>query len=335
MHKIAVIPGDGIGPEVILPSIELINQFVEFERVDLEVGYKNYKRNGTPISDDTLDQIASVDAIFFGAVTTPPNIEGYQSPILQIRKEFDLYANIRSTKSIPNLSINPNVDFIIIRENTEGLYTGIEHSNSNTAVTERVISRNAVTRIVNFTINYMRKHSRAKLTLVHKANVLRQSDGLFLSIFNEICENENSNNFSYNDRLVDSTALQLISKPEQFDTVVTSNMFGDILSDLATFHISGLGMASSSNIGENLGLFEPVHGSAPDIAGKGIANPYGSLFSLVSLLRYLKENHTANILETVILQCIEDQIFTIDIGGTYNTSHVINRIMLGLEDIKI
>jgi homoisocitrate dehydrogenase len=310
---------------------------VRFTRA--EAGWACFQKCGNAIPDETIEAVAQADATLFGAISSPSaKVAGYRSPILTLRQRFDLYANLRPTQSLPGAFSRPNLDLLIVRENTEGLYAGRERrEDDDTAITERVITRKASERIVRVAFEQARARVKFKVqssksnvqlpisnlqlrhttptrvTIVHKANVLKETDGLFreaaLSVAKEFPD------IPYNEMLVDAMAMRLVKDPENFDVIVTTNLFGDILSDEAAGLIGGLGVAPSANIGASAAVFEPVHGSAPDIAGKGIANPIGTILSAALLLRYSLNLETeAQAIERAVAAAIADGYRTADIA---------------------
>ncbi len=320
-YKITVIKGDGIGPEVVNSALEVISVLpVAFEFNFAEAGFSAYKKHGTSLPDETIKKIEKSDAVFFGAVTTPPKIKDFKSAIVSLRKYFDLYANLRPIKGIKN----PRIDFVVIRENTEGLYTGAEYERDDAVVSERVISREGSYRILRFAFEYAKQNKRKKLTAVHKANVIRKADGMFLEIAKELAEDFPEVEFE--DRLVDSCAYQIVRRPEDFDVIVTANMFGDILSDLAGAVVEGLGVLPSANIGENIGVFEPVHGSAPKHKGKDKVNPTAAILAFAMLLDFLKEENYADILRNSVYSVINSGYTTYDLGGSLSCSEFSKKV---------
>ncbi len=320
--RIIVIPGDGIGHEVIPAVAGIIRALLPGATfVEAEAGYGAYERHGTPLPDATLAACREADAIFFGAVTTPPDIPGYHSPILCLRRELDLAANLRPVRSLPITGSYPGVDLLIVRENTEGLYSGIEETSADgeRATTLRVITGAASRRIAHIAFRLARER-RGRCTIVHKANVLRATDGLFRRAVYEVAAEYPD--VTLDELLVDTAALRLAQQPESFDVLVTTNLFGDILSDLAAAHIGGLGVAASANVGDDKGLFEPVHGSAPDIAGRGIANPTATLLAAVLMLRHLGAHAEAARLERATEAILAVGIRTPDLGGDATTAAV-------------
>ncbi len=329
-YKICTIGGDGIGPEVIDETLRLLQASgLSFEFIQAYAGYDAYKKFGSPLPKETLEKATNAEAILFGAVTTPPNIEGYFSPIVRLRKSLNLFANVRPIKSLPIKESRPNLDFTIIRENTEDLYGGHERITDDGVIAERLITKKASERILRFAFNLAKRENRKTVTVVHKANVLRKSDGLFLEIANKVAADFPE--IKMVDMLVDSTAMQLIRKPEQFEIIVTTNMFGDILSDEASALIGGLGVAASANIGENAGLFEPVHGSAPKYVATGRANPTASFLAAALMLDFLKENQTTGAIRQAVNKTIENRICTPDLGGTADMKSFTDAVIANLQ----
>ena len=284
MIQILTIPGDGIGQEVTPAAVAVLRATdlpLAFAHAD--AGWACFQRHGTALPDATLDAARDADAILFGAVASPSHpVAGYRSPIVALRRALTLYANIRPTQGHAT-------DLVIVRENTEGLYAGRERveDGGDTAITERVITRQASERIVRaaFTLAAHRPQRPALVTIVHKANVLRETCGLFRRVALEVAAG--FPDVRHEEMLVDVAAMRLAQSPERFDVVVTTNLFGDILSDVACIHGGGLGLATSANLGERHALFEPVHGAAPDIAGRGVANPLAAIGCAALLLEWL------------------------------------------------
>ena len=327
-YRICLLRGDGIGPEVIgcveqvLCSLPLHLEFIR-----AEIGYSAYKRFGTPLPDSTLEEIRASSAALLGAVTTPPNIPGYFSPVVRMRQALELYANLRPCRSIPQSSSRPNVDLVIVRENTEGLYSGIERleEGGQRAVTERVITRKGSERILRKAFDLARQTDRRTLHVVHKANVLRETCGLFRSVAIEVAGEYPA--ITMYEMLVDTCAMELVRSPEQFEVIVTTNLFGDILSDEACMFVGGLGLAASGNIGENAAAFEPVHGSAPTLAGTGKANPMGTFLAGAMMLEHLNEKESAARLRNAVDDCIVHGELTPDLGGNLTTTQVTGRVI--------
>jgi isopropylmalate/isohomocitrate dehydrogenases len=327
--KIAVIEGDGIGKEVIPAAVSILDYFNEtyswnIEEVPLDIGLGKWQRTGEAITDEDLSLLKTCDAALFGAITTV-NDPSYKSVLLRIRKELDLYANIRPIRPISGiysrLQIHDreetDVDIVIVRENTEGLYSGIEEIGTERSTTTRVITRRASERIAKYACR-LAAGRKNKLTVVHKSNVLK-SDKLFLDVCRKTAE---ENAVIVSDKLVDIAAYDLIMSPSKYDAIVTTNLFGDILSDLGAALLGSIGLAPSANIGDNCAFFEPVHGSAPDIAGQGIANPIAAILSLKMMLEWIGKEREALLVSRAVELSIEDGIVTPDLGGCYTTKEV-------------
>ncbi len=307
--KVAVVPGDGIGPEVIKSALEVLDSSgAEFESIFLEMGLCRWKKTGQAMSEEDLAAAKECDCILFGAISTPPD-PNYKSVLLRLRKELDLFANIRPFRG-------RDLDFIIVRENTEGLYSGIEESGLEESRTLRVITRRGSERIAEAACDLAAK--RRNLTIVHKSNVLR-SDRLFLEVCQRVAERRA---VPHQDMLVDAAAYNLVVNPGRFDVLVTTNLFGDILSDEAAGVIGSLGLCASANVGPKNALFEPIHGSAPDIAGKGIANPVGCIRSAAMMMQWLGQREVAAKIEKAVDRAIILGAMTPDLGGSSKTEDV-------------
>jgi methanogen homoisocitrate dehydrogenase len=321
--KLAVIEGDGIGREVIPAAVKVLDAFgLELEKVPLELGYTRWEKTGTAMSSDDLETIKGCDAVLFGAVTTVPD-PSYKSILLTIRKELDLYANIRPIKPLPGITGvtgRSDFDFIIVRENAEGLYSGIEEIGPEFSWTKRIITRKGSERIAEYACK-LAKGRKKRLIIVHKSNVLK-SDKLFLDICRQTAA---ARGVEYEDMLVDSMAYSLMMHPERYDIVVTTNLFGDILSDMCAALVGSLGLVPSANIGDKYAFFEPVHGSAPDIAGKGIANPLAAILCVKMLLEWMGEARF-QIIDEAIAHVLQQKIITPDLGGTASTMEVGNAV---------
>ena len=320
--KIAIIKGDGIGPEVIDAAVEVLEALVPgIKLIEGEAGYGCYKRNGTPVPTETVDLCRKADSVLFGAVTTPPGIAGYRSAIITLRKELDLYANLRPVKSHPIPQSRRNISLAIVRENTEGFYSGIEKANGEIATAQRIITRKASERIADFAFRLAKRH----VTIVHKANVLRETCGLFRKTALDVASRYP--HINTDEVLVDAMAMRLIKDPENFEVIVTTNLFGDILSDEASMLVGGLGLAPSGNIGDKHSVFEPVHGSAPDIAGKGVANPLAAILSAGMMLEHLGERKNAEKLKNAVEKIMLKNILPRDLGGTAKTADVTKAVI--------
>ena len=332
MIKIARIDGDGIGKEVteagvaVLESLDLNIDFIE-----AEAGRECFDKNGTTIPEETIKIAKNTKATLFGAITSTP---GQKSPIITLRQELDTYANLRPIKSFKGINcLFDDLDFLIVRENTEGLYSGnetIEEMNGEDKTAQRVITKKASERISKLAFEEAIKLGKESVTCVHKANVLKKTDGVFKESFYRIAKDYP--NIRTNDYYVDATAMYLLTKPQEFDVIVTSNLFGDILSDASAGLVGGLGLAPSGNIGDNHGIFEPVHGSAPDIAGNNISNPIAMLLSVSMMLEYLNEDYWAEKVKVACENVLEKgKVKTPDLGGNNKTMDVANEV---IKEIK-
>lgn len=317
--RVAVIAGDGIGPEVTESALQVLQAAgADLDLVHLQIGLGRWKRTGEAMGDGDLEEIQKCNCILFGAITTPPD-PGYGSVLLRLRKSLDLYANIRPFQS-------SDLDLIIVRENTEGLYSGLEEVGKEESRTIRVITRRGSERIAQKACDLAT--IRRKLTIVHKSNVLK-SDHLFLQTCREVAEGRG---IPYDDMLVDAAAYNLVVNPQRFDVIVTTNLFGDILSDEAAGIIGSLGLCASANIGASHALFEPIHGSAPDIAGKGVANPIGAIRSAAMMMEWLGEAEIARRIESAVQRALDEGVKTPELGGSYRTADVTGAIVRCLRE---
>jgi homoisocitrate dehydrogenase len=332
-YRICLLPGDGIGPEIVDCAEQVLRALpLDLEFVRAEIGFAAYQRLETPLPKSTLDEIRSASATLLGAVTTPPAIPGYFSPIVRMRQSLDLYANLRPCRSLPHPTSRPNIDLLIVRENTEGLYSGIERleEDGNRAITERVITHAASERIIRKAFDLARQTGRTKVHVVHKANVLRQTCGLFRAVALEVAKE--FTDIQMHEMLVDTCAMELIRAPEQFGVIVTTNLFGDILSDEACMLVGGLGVAASANIGIDAAVFEPVHGSAPTLIGTDKANPMAMFLATAMMLDYLRETTYAESLRSAVYSCIENDQVTPDLSGSLNTTQVTEQVIQRLKE---
>ncbi len=308
MIRITLIPGDGIGPDITDAAVRVIERTgvqVEWERVD--AGLVAIERYRDPLPKDVLDSIARTTVALKGPLTTPIG-SGFRSINVALRKEFDLYINLRPARSFPGVkSRYENIDIVTVRENTEEFYAGIEHyidAARSAAETIGVVTRTGSERILRAAYEYARKNHRRRVTIVHKANILKYTSGLFLDIGRKIAQEYPD--LATNDRIIDNMAMQMVINPNQFDVIVTTNLFGDILSDLASGLVGGLGMAPGANIGHNAAIFEAVHGSAPDIAGKDIANPCAIILASAMMLRHLGKCEAADGIERAVTEVLRE-----------------------------
>ncbi len=324
--KVALIKGDGIGPEIseaVLFIFEHAGAKIAWEPVP--AGEAALATHGDPLPESTLEAIKRNRVALKGPLATAVGSEGgqaigFRSVNVRMRKALDLYANVRPIKSLPNIKTRfENVDLVIIRENTEGLYTGLEQEIVPGVVTSlKVATRKACTRIAEFAFSYAEKSKRRKITAVHKANIMKLSDGLALECYREVANQHPE--IAYEERIVDATAMALVMNPNAFDVLVMENLYGDILSDLGAGLIGGLGLAPSANIGVEASVFEAVHGTAPDIAGKGLANPTALLLSATEMLRHVGQAPVAERIEKALYKTFETkEALTGDLGGRATT----------------
>ena len=321
-HKITLLPGDGIGPEVTGAVVQIVQcAGVDVEWEKYAVGAEAMSRFGEPLPQDVLDSILRNRVALKGPVTTPVGT-GFTSINVRLRKALDLYSNLRPVRSMPNVKTRyEDIDLIVVRENTESLYSGLEHEIIPGVVESlKIITERASTRIARFAFEYARTHGRKRVTAVHKANIMKLSDGLFLKCFRTVAEEYP--NITADDRIVDNLCMQLVTNPNQFDVLLLENLYGDIVSDLTAGLVGGLGVVAGANIGENGAVFEAVHGSAPDIAGQNKANPLALLQSAVMMLQHIGEMAAAERIQHAIVKVLGmgDEHRTRDIGGTGSTT---------------
>jgi isocitrate dehydrogenase (NAD+) len=330
--KVTLIPGDGIGPEIIAATVRV----VEASGADIEwethiIGAQALEKQGTTIPEEALESIKRNGVALKGPLTTPVG-KGFTSVNVALRKALDLYANVRPIRALPNVPCRyPELDLVIIRENTEDLYSGLEHTVVPGVVESlKIITEKASLRIAKYAFEFAKNNKRRKVTAFHKANIMKLSDGLFLDCFYRVAKDYPE--ISAEDKIIDNACMQLVMKPEQFDVIVMENLYGDIVSDLCAGLIGGLGLAPGANIGEHGAVFEAVHGSAPDIAGQGIANPTAILLSAIMMLRHMGKMPEADRIEKALLEVYaEGKVRTKDLGGNAKTAEFANAI---IEKIK-
>lgn len=330
MRTITLINGDGIGPEISDAVVRIID--ASGLKIDWDIqtaGADVVAEEGTPLPPRVLESI-KVNKIVLKAPVTTPIGTGFRSVNVQLRKALDLYANIRPCKNLPNVKTKfEDVDLVVVRENTEDLYAGVEHQiDENSAESIKIITRKASERICRYAFEYAVKHKRKEVCAATKANICKLSDGLFLDCFRKI--GKNYPKIKQREILVDNLCLQLVQDPSQFDVLVLPNLYGDIVSDLTAGLIGGLGVAQGANIGEYCAVFEPVHGSAPDIKGQNKANPTALLLSAVEMLKYINENTYAEKIEKALYKTLKSGISTVDIGGTASTTEFRDAIIKNL-----
>lgn len=330
MRRITLINGDGIGPEISDAVVKIIE--ASGLNIDWDIqtaGADVIEKEGTPLPERVLNSIKENKIALKAPVTTPIG-KGFRSVNVQLRKALDLYANLRPCKNLPNVKTKfDNVDIVVVRENTEDLYAGIERQVDNdTAESIKVITRKASERICKFAFDYAIKNNRKEVCVVTKANIMKLSDGLFLESYRKIAENYPE--IKKREILVDNLCMQLVQNPSQFDVLVLPNLYGDIVSDLCAGLIGGLGVAQGANIGLDYAVFEPVHGSAPDIKGQNKANPTALLLSAIEMLKYIGEFSYADRIEKALFKTLANGIFTADLGGTASTKDFTDAIVQNL-----
>src|SRR5438128_3387387 len=316
-HRVTLIPGDGIGPEVsaaVLRIVEAAGVDIDWEQYI--VGGHAQDLAGSSLPDEVIESVRRNKVALKGPVATPVGV-GFGIVNVRLRKFLDLYANLRPVRNLPGVpSRFGDVDLVIVRENTEGLYSGLEHEVVPGVVESlKIMTDKASTRIAVFAFEFARKYGRKKITAVHKANIMKKSDGLFLKCFRNVAVNYPM--IEHEEKIVDNTCMQLVMNPYQFDVMLMENLYGDIVSDLAAGLVGGLGVVPSGNIGENAALFEAVHGTAPDIAGKNMANPTALLLSAIMMLRHSRAQKTGDRIERAVTKHLQKrEKVTRDLGGT-------------------
>ena len=330
-HKVTLIPGDGIGPEVTQAVVRILEATgVKFEWERFAAGAEAFEIYGEYIPADLYDSIERNKVALKGPVTTPVG-GGFKSINVTLRKKFDLFANFRPIKNLPGLETKwPGVDLIIVRENTEGEYVGLEHEVVPGVVeSSKVITDKGSTRIAKFAFDYARKHGRKKIHSIHKANIMKLSDGLFLRCARRVAEGYPE--ILYGEHIIDNTCMQLVMNPFQYDTLLLENLYGDIVSDLCAGLVGGLGLVPGANLGHECAIFEAVHGSAPDIAGQDIANPTALLQSAVLMLHHLNEEAAANKVQKALEAVYaERKTLTRDVGGKAGTSQFADAVLTAM-----
>src|SRR6187455_866218 len=327
MHAITLIPGDGIGPEVASNVVRIIEAAgVEIQWETHYAGAQALEKYGTTLPESTIESIKRNKVALKGPQMTPIG-KGFTSVNVGLRKALDLYANVRPIKALPNVPCKyPGLDLVVMRENTEDLYAGLEHVVVPGVVESiKIITEKASTRIAQYSFEFARANGRKKVTAVHKANIMKLSDGLFLECFYNVAKDYPE--IESDDKIIDNCCMQLVMRPEQFDVLVLENLYGDIVSDLCAGLIGGLGLAPGANIGELGAVFEAVHGSAPDIAGQGIANPTALMLSAIQMLRHIGEKEAADKFESAMLAVFADGKMTKDLGGDLRTAEFANAII--------
>ncbi|HEX5083386.1 MAG TPA: isocitrate dehydrogenase (NAD(+)) [Blastocatellia bacterium] len=334
-HKITLIPGDGIGSEITGAVVRIIEAAgVEIEWESFIAGAEALSRYGDPLPEPVLESIRQTRVALKGPLTTPVG-SGFSSVNVRLRKTLDLYANLRPVRNLPGL-VTPfgDLDLVVVRENTEDLYSGLEHVVVPGVVESlKIITEKASTRIARFAFEYARRENRKKVTAIHKANIMKLSDGLFLECFRKVAAEYPE--IAADDKIVDNACMQLVMRPQQFDVLLLENLYGDIISDLAAGLVGGLGVVPGANIGELGSVFEAVHGSAPDIAGKNIANPTALLQSAIMMLRHLNEREAADLIERAMIHTLAvKKARTRDLGGTASTTEYTEAVVASIRELS-
>ena len=327
-HKITLIPGDGIGPEVTAATLKVIEAAgLEVEWETINAGADAFEKHGKYLPDELMDSIQRTRVAIKGPITTPIG-KGFSSINVALRKALTLYANFRPIKNLPGVKTRfDNVDIIVVRENTEDLYSGLEHVVVPGVVESlKIITAEASTRIARFAFEYARKHGRKKIAAIHKANIMKLSDGLFLECVRNIAQLYPE--IIYEEMIVDNTCMQMVLDPQQFDVMLLENLYGDIVSDLGAGLVGGLGLVPGANLGDNCAIFEPVHGSAPKIAGKNMANPTAMLLSAVLMFQHLGETEKAALIASAVEKVYASgKLRTADLGGNSSTSQFTDAVV--------
>jgi len=327
-HKITLIPGDGIGPEVTAATLKVIEAAgLEVEWETINAGADAFEKHGKYLPDELMDSIQRTRVAIKGPITTPIG-KGFSSINVALRKALTLYANFRPIKNLPGVKTRfDNVDIIVVRENTEDLYSGLEHVVVPGVVESlKIITAEASTRIARFAFDYARKHGRKKIAAIHKANIMKLSDGLFLECVRNIAQLYPE--IVYEEMIVDNTCMQMVLDPQQFDVMLLENLYGDIVSDLGAGLVGGLGLVPGANLGDSCAIFEPVHGSAPKIAGKNMANPTAMLLSAVLMFQHLGETEKAALIASAVEKVYANgKLRTADLGGDSSTSQFTDAVV--------
>jgi isocitrate dehydrogenase (NAD+) len=330
-HAVTLIPGDGIGPEVTNAVVRILEATgVKFAWESFAAGAEAFEKQGEYVPRELYESIERTKLALKGPVTTPIG-GGFTSINVSLRKRFELYVNFRPIKNLPGLETRyPGVDLIIVRENTEGEYVGLEHEVVPGVMTSlKVITEKGSTRIAKWAFEYARKHRRKKIHAIHKANIMKLSDGLFLKCARAIAKEYPE--ITYGEHIIDNTCMQLVTNPYQYDTLLLPNLYGDIVSDLCAAFVGGLGLVPGANLGANAAIFEAVHGSAPDIAGKDIANPTALLQSAILMLRHIDEADAADRVQAAVERVyVEKKTLTRDVHGTAGTSAFADAVIASL-----
>src|SRR5579872_475548 len=335
LHKVTLIPGDGIGPEVVNATVRVLEATgVKWEWETHQAGADAYAKTKQYIPKELYESVERTRLGLKGPVTTPI-AGGFASINVTLRKKFELFANFRPIRNLPNIKTNyPGVNLAIVRENTEGEYSGIEHEVVPGVVEAlKIITEKASTRIARFAFEYARREKRERVHAIHKANIMKMSDGLFLRCCRDVAKDYPE--LTYGEHIIDNTCMQLVLNPYQYDVLVMENLYGDIISDLCAAFVGGLGLVPGANLGEHCAIFEAVHGSAPDIAGKGLANPTAVLQSAILMLRHLNEIEAAERVQDALEKTYKEKLhLTRDMGGTASTGEFTDAVIENMEQTQ-
>jgi len=336
MHNVTLIKGDGIGPSIMEAAVKVIDASgARIHWHEAEAGMDAFEKYGTPLPDETLESIEKTRLAFKGPLTTQVG-SGFRSINVELRKRYELFANVRPAKSWPGVKTRfEGVDIVIVRENTEGLYSGLEHyltHKKDIAESLAVVTREGSQRVIEHAFKYARENNREKVTVCHKANILKYTQGLFLDVAREV--SKQFPDIEFDEKIIDAACMHLVMDPHQFDVIVCTNMFGDILSDLTAGLVGGLGLIPGANIGHDAALFEAVHGSAPDIAGKNLANPTAVMMAGVMMLKYLEEFDAASRMQQAIEKVIHDGEYVTPDLNPSSTAGTIEMSQAIIEAIK-
>ena len=336
-YRIGVVRGDGIGPEIVEATLTVLESLgLNLEFVELEAGYSYYRKTGKLVEDGFFEKIEELDAVLKGPLYTPHNVRDFRSINVMIRQNLNLYANVRPFKSFRGVSLK-NFNIVLVRENTEGLYAGVEGRFGDTAISLRIITERGSRKISEFAFRYARDNGFKKVTAIHKSNILKETDGLFREVFFEVAKKYPE--IEAEEMLVDTAAFTIVRSPEKLQVLVTPNLYGDILADELAAMVGSLGLCGSAQIGDIFAVFEPVHGVAFDIAGKGIANPIGEIMSAQLMLNYLAQRYSderlyraSSILGEAVRITVEDErVLTLDLGGNARTEDVARAIVRNID----
>lgn len=335
-HRVSLIRGDGIGPEIMEATLRVIGALdVDIDWDEVRAGSGAFEDLGTPLPEETLKSISDTGVALKGPLETPIGA-GFRSVNVAIRKHFELYANVRPAREIPGVTTrfsDLDLDLVVVRENTEGAYIGIEHTippNRAAAESIMLVTRYGSERICEFAFEYARRHNRDKVTLIHKANILKETSGLFLEVGRQVANRYDD--IEYDEVIVDAMCMKLVTNPQQYDVIVTTNLFGDILSDLTSGLVGGLGVTPGANIGKDCAMFEAVHGTAPDIAGQGVANPTALMMAAAMMLEHLDYDEQASRMRTALRAVLgRGEHVTGDMGGQASTTEFTDAVLRQLD----